>query len=169
MIWNILNFYLILLGFLIALLMILIVDIARTHIYVDVEFDFIISTFQVVVLSIDMVIVRWRVRTVSKSKLRANIITTATSYFTKYFVFDLITLVTYCFVVSGYRLGFIRLLIYIKYFTLREISKEIRYKLSSNKLVKMYIHLLKVTFYLAIYSFFFGAVYVTIDLSFIFE
>lgn len=52
-------------------------DIALKHIYVDISFDFVISTILSVGFSIDILLVRWRVRTISKNKLKANIIITA--------------------------------------------------------------------------------------------
>jgi len=77
LLWNVIIYFFILFGFVITLLVVFIVDIALKHIYVDIGFDFVISTMLVVGFSIDILIVRWRVRTISKNKLKANIIITA--------------------------------------------------------------------------------------------
>jgi len=77
LLWNVIIYFFILFGFVITILGVFIVDIALKHIYVDISFDFVISTILSVGFSIDILLVRWRVRTISKNKLKANIIITA--------------------------------------------------------------------------------------------
>lgn len=149
--------------------MIFIISMALSHMHIDLAANQVIKSFLAVILLVDFLAIRYRIRIVAQGRLIKSHSALLRRYLNTYFLPDLIALVILLLDVAGVELSYFRLLITLKLFLLIEINGEIFYKLMGHPLTILLVKFFKLLFLCVFCTFISACGFVTIDLYYLYQ
>ena len=123
------------------------------------------KTIIVILLAVDMLVVRPRVRVEIKGRRIRSHSDTLRFYITHFLLADLLGIVIICVdLLTSRNLIFLKSIFYLKIVSIREINRQISYKLVSSRVLIALFRFVKYSFFLVYWSFFISCSYVLLDL-----
>lgn len=118
------------------------------------------------VMIIDLIFVRWRVEEVDQLQKRRNHNVVSRIYFSNYFIIDLLVIIVVIMDIASVPYAYWKLVVYLKIYIFNDIKEQIEVAIYGYTGYQLMFTATRLLAFIVFWSFFFSAVFVTIELHY---